>query len=288
MSFNYFDQAGWSRSITALGRSLTAALSQWAPALSARIGLSFLIKPNGRRRYQFEQLVPREQYNLNTQLGNARVQIFGQGERTVVLSHGWADNSHCFQALIADLVARGYRVAALDHVGHGHGEGKRSHLLAFIEGMELLLARQAQDGHRVETIIGHSMGAVATLNLPQHHLLGRHIILVAVPIHFFELMFATIERFGISRKMMIRVLERITRQYGTTWTQLQGEKQLGKLHDKVLFIHDEEDRFAPFADIQHYAAQGKIRLVTTRGLGHRRILGDTEVIQTIQREMAAA
>ena len=126
------------------------------------------------------------------------------------------------------------------------------------------------------------------LNLPEHHLIGRHIILVAVPIHFFELMFNTIEGFGISRKMMIRVLEAITRQYGTTWTQLLGEKQLGKLHDKVVFIHDEEDRLAPFADVQQYAEQGKIRLISTRGLGHRRILGDTGVIQTIQREMAAA
>ena len=40
----------------------------------------------------------------------------------------------------------------------------------------------------------------------------------------------------------------------------------------AIIVHDEEDRFAPYGDSQRATMDGRTRLVSTRGLGHGRIL----------------
>ncbi|SHG77855.1 alpha/beta hydrolase [Ferrimonas marina] len=287
MRFNYFHQNQAAALFTGMGRFVTGQLSRWLPQLTGRLGQQFLIQPNGKRQYDFGSHQPTQQWDLTTRLGNARAHLFGNGERTVVLSHGWADNSTCFHALINQLIEQGYRVAALDHVGHGKSEGKRAHLLAFIEAMTALMNQLEADGQQVEAIIGHSMGAFATLNLPEALLRQRKVVLISAPINFFDQMFHTLERVGISRRVMVRVLESIASQYQVDWQSLLGERQIPKLHGQVHLIHDRSDRFAPFADIQAFAEKAGLALTATEGLGHRRILSDTEVIAKINRIVAA-
>ncbi|MBY5990947.1 alpha/beta hydrolase [Ferrimonas balearica] len=289
MTFNYFNQGGLTAGFTAMGRGATGWFSRHLPNLSAQIGTRFLLSPNGKRDTHFDGMEPDAILALHCQLGRVRVNLFGQGQgqRYAVMSHGWADNGQSFQHLVPALVAQGYRVAVIDHIGHGRSEGKRAHLPAFIETMSALITTLEADGGKVELLVGHSMGGVATLNLPAELLSGRQVILIAVPVQFFELMFDAVERLGIARGFLIRVLERVTAGYGIDWQELRAERHLTKLHDNVVFIHDREDRFAPFAHTERFARQAKARMIVTQGLGHRRILGDTGVINHI-RELVAA
>ena len=45
----------------------------------------------------------------------------------------------------------------------------------------------------------------------------------------------------------------------------------------AMIVHDEEDRFAPHKDSLRAAEDGRTRLVSTRGLGHGRILASPPV-----------
>jgi len=261
-------------------------MSSLAPGFSAFIGKQLLMRPFGKRTYNDEFEQPIKELSLLTSMGYAHINLFGQGNQVIILSHGWADSSQSFNEMIKSLTQQGYLVAAIDHIGHGKSSGNKSHLLSFIETMELLVELFNEERVEVKSIIGHSMGAIATLNLPHHILESKKIILISSPIKFFELMFKKVEQVGISKKLLQRVLESISHNYGKTWQQLSSENQRNKLKLDITFIHDRDDRFAPFDDLEDFLQKEKPALVTTSGLGHRRILGDTNVINNINQVLA--
>ena len=260
---------------------ITATLSTVAPRLSTYLGKNILMRPYAQRDYSLAHIEPEKSLNLLTSMGIVHVNLFGQSDNIVIVSHGWADNSESFQHMISSLTSQGYCVAAVDHIGHGKSSGKTSHLLSFIETLEVLIDHFNERRASVSAIIGHSMGAVATLNLPTHLLMDKKIILISSPIKFFELMFEKVERVGIAKKMLIQVLESISKQYGKTWRQLGLENHRDKLKLDLTFIHDKEDRYAPFSDLENFLNHDQTPLLATEGLGHRRILGDTSVIENI-------
>jgi pimeloyl-ACP methyl ester carboxylesterase len=287
MKFNYFKESNTRFGLASIGRSVTSKLSTFFPNISTFLGKKILLKPNGKRHYPIDLIQPEKELSLATSIGAAHVNLFGTGDKVIIVSHGWADTSDCFQHLVLDLTKQGYMVAAIDHIGHGKSSGNKSHLPSFIETLELLVELFNEENVNVHAIIGHSMGALATLNLPQYLLENKKIILISSPIKFFELMFDKVEQFGISRKLLYRVLESITYSYGSTWQQLAMESHRSKLTSDITFIHDRFDRLAPFEDLSCFLTQEKNTLIITEGLGHRKILGDTTVIKHITQVLSS-
>ncbi len=87
-------------------------------------------------------------------------QIWGEETSPPLLAlHGWLDNAASF-ALLAPLLARRFRVIALDLPGHGHSEhlapGTSYHYLDYVR-----VVLDAADALQLDryTLLGHSMGA---------------------------------------------------------------------------------------------------------------------------------
>lgn len=76
-------------------------------------------------------------------------------------------------------------------------------------------------------------------------------------------------------------------KHGKTWQQLTTESNRDKLALDITFIHDRQDRYAPFADVSLFLQQEKNTLIETEGLGHRRILSDTNVINNITKMLSS-
>lgn len=287
MAFDYFQQTQRDFWLQRVSVSFTGGLSRWFPHLTARIGHALLLNPKAPRTVTFGADLVSKPMVVASQAGDVRVHLFGDGERVAVLSHGWGDTSGSFQALVESLLEQGFSVAAIDHIGHGTSAGNRAHLPAFIETLELVITHLQTSGRQVHALIGHSMGGLAILNLPASLLRQSKVVLISVPVNMFNIMFAQVERFGISRHFLTRVLDSVTRRYGKTWTDLDAEQHLHKISDNVVFIHDAKDRYAPFADVEQYAQRGNVALIRTEGLGHRRILRDTGVIHHISEQLSA-
>lgn len=286
MKFSYFNEGTKGFGLTKVSRGLTGFISTIAPRFSAFVGKQILMRPYGKRSYNNTCATPERELNLQTSMGLARINLFGQGDQVIIVSHGWADSSQSFNKMIISLTEQGFLVAAIDHIGHGKSTGNKSHLLSFIETTDLLINHFNEERINIKGIVGHSMGAIATLNLPCSLLEGKKIILISSPINFFELMFEKVENVGISRKLLKRVLENISQKYGKKWQQLSSEHHRDKLALDLTFIHDRNDRFAPFTDLETFLQDEKPHLVTTSGLGHTRILGDTGVINNITQVLA--
>ncbi len=287
MKFSYFNNSDEKFSFSAIGRSITALISIIAPKFSSMLGKNILLKPYAKRKYNFDLITPEKELNLLTSMGIAHINLFGSGNKVIIVSHGWGDSSKSFQDMIISLTQQGYLVAAIDHIGHGKSAGNKSHLLSFIETLELLIEQFNEERITVEAIIGHSMRAIATLNLPNYLLENKKIILISSPIKFFELMFEKVEQAGISKKLLTLVLKDISHKQGKTWQQLTTENNRDKLALDLTFIHDRQDKYAPFDDVLSFLQQEKTTLIETEGLGHRKILGDTNVINKIAQVLTA-
>jgi len=84
--------------------------------------------------------------------------------REVVLVHGYGEHSGRYEHVGGFLAARGARVHAYDHQGHGRSSGLRCHVRRFGDFLDDLdrvvgRARDASQGRPV-FVIGHSMGGV--------------------------------------------------------------------------------------------------------------------------------
>ena len=87
--------------------------------------------------------------------------------RVVLLVHGYAEHCGRYEELASWLARRGAAVHAYDHRGHGHSEGRRTHVRAFselLDDLDLLLAfvHEEHGGLPVD-LVGHSLGGLITL-----------------------------------------------------------------------------------------------------------------------------
>jgi len=105
-----------------------------------------------------------ETHFLETRSGRVHVLDVGEGEHTVLLLHGTGRSVADWQEGLAQLLARKYRVVAIDYYGHGLSD--RSHGLSYGIALWARQAVDVLDALEIErvTVVGHSAGgAVAAI-----------------------------------------------------------------------------------------------------------------------------
>ena len=168
-----------------------------APKTTTKLTLKLLCNPHSKRNYKFKHLTPTQSFSVSTRLGGIQTYLFGNPENpAVLLNHGWADTSRRMEGVIKQLLENGYCAYTFDQIGHGKSEGNISHLFGFVDSLESVI-KHIEKKHPLKAIISHSMGGLATLNLPQEHFSNKRIALISPPVKFFEEMMRTIGKVGI-------------------------------------------------------------------------------------------
>ena len=90
----------------------------------------------------------------------------------LVIAHGLGEHSGRYGNIIRRLLAKGISVWGLDHRGHGQSEGKRGHVLNFMQYLTDLhsmldLAREGISAGRKCFLLGHSMGGLIAIYYAQ-------------------------------------------------------------------------------------------------------------------------
>jgi pimeloyl-ACP methyl ester carboxylesterase len=74
------------------------------------------------------------------------------------------------------------------------------------------------------------------------------------------------------------VQRRIEDRFGMNWSEFEAERAGGE--QPLLVIHDRQDREVPFAEgKRHLSSWPQARMMEVQGLGHRRVLDDSAVIE---------
>ncbi len=193
----------------------------------------------------------------------------------VLLAHGWGGNAAQMRAFVFPLLQAGYRVIAYDQPAHGVSEGRLTGLPDFAD----VMAEVAAHHGGVQAVIGHSLGAAAAaVSLANGKTSFAKVVLVSPPsdLEGYSRRFA--RWYWIPEAVRNAMQNAIEERYGVRWEDLEVPRVAPRMTARALVIHDRDDRMMPWAHgvgvARHWPGA---RLLSTEGLGHRRILADERV-----------
>jgi pimeloyl-ACP methyl ester carboxylesterase len=194
---------------------------------------------------------------------------------TVVLVHGWAGRAADWRHLAHDLVASGWRVVAPDLPAHGMTPGRQADLFELGRALGAVL-----DHERPVAVVTHSMGFPTTMVAIEAGAPAPSTLVALAPgrriAHAVE---GFAQRARLRPALVAELRRGIEARYGgDIWDVLDVDRVLPTLDATGLVIHDADDDEVSLADAQHIAQRwSAARLVTTEGLGHRRIVREASV-----------
>ena len=193
----------------------------------------------------------------------------------VLFAHGWSSHGARIVPWVTPLITAGYAVVAFDQAGHGNSGGRQSTLPDFIHVLMEIGRRHGP----AAAVIGHSLGgAAAALALARGLQAGRAILLApaADPVDATHRFAGVV---GLAGHLCQRMFEMFEARMGIRFEDQQAHRQAPWIGRPGLIIHDLEDREVPWAEGERWARHWPAsRLLSTRGLGHNRILDDPAVI----------
>jgi pimeloyl-ACP methyl ester carboxylesterase len=193
----------------------------------------------------------------------------------VVLAHGWGGYAAQMRAFVFPLVQAGYRVIAYDQPAHGVSEGRLTGLPDFAD----VLAEVAGIHGSVAAVVAHSLGgAAAALALANGKASFKKVVLVSPPSDLVGYSRRFARWYWMPEAVRKGMQAAIEERYGVRWENLEVPRVAPRLSAQALVIHDRDDRLMPWT---HGATVARhwpgAKLMSTEGLGHRRILTDERV-----------
>ncbi len=205
---------------------------------------------------------------------------FRWGERgpLVLLVHGWGGRASQLRHFVSPLRERGYRVLAFDAPGHGASPGSELSLPTFAG----VLGRVAAEFGPVEAVVAHSFGAAASAVAIAEGLKPARAVFIGPPSNELRWFNLFSEHLALSPPIKLSAKAAIEQRVGAAFEQFSAEALGPRVDVPLLVLHDRLDREVPWEDGERIAlAAPRATLVTTSGLGHRRILRSAQVIESV-------
>jgi pimeloyl-ACP methyl ester carboxylesterase len=209
----------------------------------------------------------------------------GPGARpTAYLVHGWGGWRGQLDGFVGPLVGAGWRVVAFDAPGHGDSDpGPEGPGRATILDFAGALAAVAAANGPAAAVVAHSLGATAAaLAMGRGLEVGRAVFLapMADPLPYTRTFAA---RLGFGERVRGRLVRRIERRVGLPMAAFDVPAVAARAATPpLLLVHDRQDAETGWSDSAAIArAWPQSRLVTTAGLGHRRLVRAPAVVAEV-------
>lgn len=217
------------------------------------------------------------------EVGDGTIRGTGYGAGPVVyLMHGWGGTGRQLSAFVDPLRTAGFRVVAFDAPSHGRsdpgacGRG-RTHGVEFAAALGAVIRRFGP----ADTVIAHSMGVLPSLLVQRAGLPVGRLALIA-PVRDLD---GHLDRFaglvGMGPRTRQAMDDRIADLIGEPVAGMDV-RRLGAHAGSIplLVVHDRQDRETSHAHSVELVERwpGPATMISTDGLGHRRILTDPFVV----------
>lgn len=254
-------------------------MSRLAPSSASRLAVRRFLRP-GRHRPSartVEFLATGTRQTLSVRNQQIPVWLWGEGPR-VALVHGWAGVGGQLTSFVPALLAEGFSVAVFDAPGHGMSDGPDSSLIHFAEAIEAVAASLGP----LHGLVAHSFGAAATTYALSRGLTVDRVAFIGPPSRPSQWIGLFGRQLGLSDAVIRRMYDLLLRYFNSTWDKLETIRLAPRLRVPLLVVHDDEDEYVPAKQgVELARAWPNADLMTTRGLGHWRILRDPIVIAAI-------
>lgn len=203
---------------------------------------------------------------------------YGKAEKKILLVHGWSGRGTQLVKIADELVNLGYSTISFDAPAHGKSKGNSSIMVEFIAS---ILELEKQFGP-FEFAIGHSLGGMSILNAIREKLKVKKAVIIGSGDIIQDIIDDFIKKLKLKPEIGIKLRDYFEKKYGVEMNYYSASNAAKEVSIPVLIIHDEND-----VDVNVKAAYQikenlkNSELMITKNLGHRKILGNTEVIKRI-------
>jgi pimeloyl-ACP methyl ester carboxylesterase len=268
-------------------RTLRAGLGtvgRVSPGLAARAGERLFLTPPRHPTPAREQdaLAAGERFEVRVRGEPVVGWRFGEGP-TVLLVHGWGGRAGQLSPLVPALRRAGLAAAVFDGPGHGRSGGRLASVVHFADAIAAIAPRV-----NAIAAIAHSMGAASLTRALAGGLPLEAAVFVGpsrAPGDWFH---RFCDALALDAPVRDATARRLVARFGVEVDELDVLRVAPAQRLPLLVVHDRLDREVPWSDgVAIAAAWPGARLVTTDGLGHRRILRDAAVAAEVAAFLAA-
>jgi len=256
------------------------ALRTLSPDLARRGAERLFSTPRRHRESEAEQIARGEGHPFDFMSNGIRLRGYAWGDGPAVLClHGWEGRGTQFHAFIEPLTQAGFSTITFDQPGHGGSKGRRSGPLEWAQAIQDLVAQVGP----IHGLVAHSLGAAGAAIAMDHGLHVPRVVFVAPPAGPDPYYNGVLSLLGFPEAEHPAAFKAYADRTGLPPERIRLHSLAPSLSAPMLVIHDREDREVPWSDGESIAAAWpSATLLSTEGLGHRRILRDAAVIgQTV-------
>ncbi|WP_347053724.1 alpha/beta hydrolase [Flavobacterium olei] len=209
---------------------------------------------------------------------NIVIYKYGESERKILLVHGWSGRGTQLFKIADELLKNGYSTVSFDAPAHGKSKGKTTIMSEFIAS---ILEIEKQFGP-FEIAIGHSLGGMSVLNAIKDGLKVQKAIVIGSGDIVQDILNEFTSKLGLKKEMSTLLKNHFENKYKVKMDDFSAYKAAREIDIPVLVIHDKDDpEVSVKAGIHIHENLKKGKLYLTEGLGHRKILGNQNVIKKI-------
>ena len=256
-------------------RLFFAILGRISPRLAGRLAATLFCRPRQHRRPDRERALIARGTPVPLPDGLSAT-AWGAGP-IVLLVHGWEGRGAQLGAFVDPLVAAGYRVIALDGPAHGDSTGTTVTGPEFARALEMTRETVGP----LAAIVAHSFGAFISLLAASRGLAADRIVVIGSPSSVPEVLREFQELIALPARAMPSMVRALEQRGGAPMESFDVARFVGHIDAPLLVVHDTDDLEVPYVNGTRLAELFGARLLTTSGLGHRRILYTPDVVSAV-------
>jgi len=212
---------------------------------------------------------------------NKKINIYeyGNNEKKILMVHGWSGRGTQMVKIADKMLELGYAIISFDAPAHGKSDGKTTIMTEFIAS---ILEIEKQFGP-FEFAIGHSLGGMSILNAIKQNLNVKKAIIIGSGDIIQDVIDDFIQKLQLKPKIGLLLKNHFEKKYNEPMENYSSSFSAKSVTIPVLIIHDKNDDDVAIKAAQNIHKHLKnSTIMITEGLGHRKILGDSKVIEIIK------
>jgi pimeloyl-ACP methyl ester carboxylesterase len=199
--------------------------------------------------------------------------------KKVLIAHGFESSSGNFEQYVNAFLKKGYEVLAFDAPAHGRSGGKRITLPLYADMIRAIHVRYGP----IQSFLGHSLGALALALFMETvpHDAGTRMVLIAPVVEAAAAVDMFFQLLALDDEMRAAFDAHEYDLFGLPFSWFSLQRAIRQIKAGILWVQDEDDTITPLKNMLPVKeeAHPHIRFIITRGLGHRKVYRDEEVVR---------
>ncbi len=253
-----------------------------SPVLAEKFARKLFITPIKHKipKREFHMEAASQQSKLFVPSINKEIVVYtyGNSNKKILLVHGWSGRGTQLVKIADAFLENGYATISFDAPAHGKSGTKTTLMLEFIES---ILEVEKQYGP-FEFAVGHSLGGMSILNAVKKGLQIKKAVVIASGNSVINIVNTFTEKIGLPNKVAVLMKNNFEKKYHLEMESFSAYVVAKEVKIPVLVIHDNDDEDISVSEAYHLAENlSNKEILITNNLGHRKILGDSKVIEKI-------